>query len=333
MKIFRGFLKGLAVAGMLGTTPVLAQEVTMNFGFSTPEEHDYGRMAIKFKELVEDYSNGEIEVKIRCCSQISTEDDAFKALQLGTVDAFFITQNNISPHWPLMDVFVLPYVFENREHIDAVLSGPVGQTVREQIYADTGVHLLTFGGVFFRDMYSVEKPVTSFADFEGLKFRVPKNEVMIDTIGSFGAEPIPLAWSETPTALQTGTIDASDNGIGTIKSMKFYEFAKHLVILEHFSGTSPLLASDRFISRLTDDQRAAVQRAADEAGQFMYDFMRDDLDSLRTWLVEQGGMTRHDPDRAPFIAAAQKIQDEVASGASDQFRALLTEIRAAAPDK
>ena len=64
----------------------------------------------------------------------------------------------------------------------------------------------------------------------------------------------------------------------------------------------------------------------------MYDFMRDDLESLRTWLVEEGGMTRHDPDRAPFIAAAQKIQDEVASGASDQFRALLTEIRAAAPD-
>jgi tripartite ATP-independent transporter DctP family solute receptor len=331
MTYFSKMIKGLAVASVLAVSPALAADITMNFGFSTPEEHDYGRMAYKFKELVEEYSDGSIEVKVRCCSQISTEDDAFKALQLGTVDAFFITQNNISPHWPLMDVFVLPYVFQNREHIDAVLNGPVGQKVRDQLQADTGVHLLTFGGVFFRDMYSVEKPIENFADFEGLKFRVPKNEVMISTIDSFGAEPIPLAWSETPTALQTGTIDASDNGIGTIKSMKFYEFAKHLVILEHFSGTSPLLASDRFMSKLSDDQRAAVQKAADEAGAFMYDFMRDDLNELRDWLVNEGGMTRSDPDRAPFIAAAKKVQDEKAAGASDEFRALLAEIRDAAP--
>lgn len=330
MTHFKKLVKGLAVAAVMMATPAFAEDVTMNFGFSTPEEHDYGRMAVKFKELVEDYSNGEIEVKIRCCSQISTEDDAFKALQLGTVDAFFITQNNISPHWPLMDVFVLPYVFQNRDHIDAVLNGAVGQKIREQLNADTGVHLLTFGGVFFRDMYSVERPINSHADFEGLKFRVPKNQVMISTIDAFGAEPIPLAWSETPTALQTGTIDASDNGIGTIKSMKFYEFAKNLVILEHFSGTSPLLASDRFMSSLTDDQRVAVQRAADEAGAFMYDFMKADLDELRDWLVKEGGMTRTDPDRAPFIAAAQKVQDEVAAAATDEFRALLAEIRAAA---
>lgn len=330
MKNFTKLVQGMAVVATIAAAPAYAQNVTMNFGFSTPEEHDYGRMAVKFKELVEDYSDGSIEVKIRCCSQISTEDDAFKALQLGTVDAFFITQNNISPHWPLMDVFVLPYVFESRDHIDAVLNGSVGQTVREQLLADTGVHLLTFGGVFFRDMYSVEKPIASYEDFEGLKFRVPKNQVMISTIGAFGAEPIPLAWSETPTALQTGTIDASDNGIGTIKSMKFYEFAKNLVILEHFSGTSPLLASDRFMSSLTDEQRDAVMRASDEAGQYMYDFMKDDLDELREWLVTEGGMTRTDPDRAPFIAAAQVVQDEVASAASDEFRALLAEIRAAA---
>lgn len=330
MMHLKKLVQGLAVAALTLTTPAFAADITMNLGFSTPEDHDYGRMGRKFKELVEDYTDGAIEVKLRCCSQISTEDDAFKALQLGTVDAFFITQNNISPHWPLMNVFVLPYIFQNRQHIETALSGPVGAKVRKQLLADTGVHLLTFGGVFFRDMYSVERPIESFDDFAGLKFRVPKNQVMIATIGSFGAEPIPLAWSETPTALQTGTIDASDNGIGTIKSMKFYEFAKNLVILEHFSGTSPLLASDRFMSKLSDEQRAAIQRAADEAGAYMYDFMKADLDALRDWLVTEGGMTRTDPDRAPFIAAAQKVQDDIAAAASDEFRALLAEIRAAA---
>ena len=327
---FRKMLVGL-IAGLLITiTHVSAANVTMNLGFSTPEDHDYGRMAKKFKELAEKYSDGTVNVKLRCCSQISTEDEAFKAMQLGTVDAYFITQNNISPNWGLMDVFVLPYIFQDRAHIEKVLNGPVGKKVSEQLFADTGVHLLTFGGVFFRDMYSVEKPINSISDFSGLKFRVPKNKVMIETLKAFGAEPIPLAWSETPTALQTGTIDASDNGIGTIKSMKFYEFAQNLVILEYFSGTSPLLASDRFMQKLNDSQRAAVQKAADEAGAYMYEFMKDDLESLRTWLTTEGGMTRTDPDRAPFIKAAQQIQDQFSKDASPEFKALLNEIRAAA---
>ena len=323
-------LVGLIASLVIMVTHVSAANVTMNLGFSTPEEHDYGRMAKRFKELAEKYSNGTIEVKLRCCSQISTEGEAFKAMQLGTVDAYFITQNNISPNWKLMDVFVSPYIFQDRDHIKRVLNGSVGTKVKKQLLADTGVHLLTFGGVFFRDMYSVSKPINSMSDFNGLKFRVPKNKVMIATLKAFGAEPIPLAWSETPTALQTGTIDASDNGTGTIKSMKFYEFAKNLVILEYFSGTSPLLASDRFMSKLNDSQRAAVQKAADEAGAYMYDFMKDDLDSLRAWLTSEGGMKRSDPDRAPFIKEAQKIQDQFSKDASPEFIALLKEIRAAA---
>ena len=323
-------LVGLIASLVIMITHVSAANVTMNLGFSTPEEHDYGRMAKKFKELAEKYSDGTTEVKLRCCSQISTEGEAFKAMQLGTVDAYFITQNNISPNWKLMDVFVLPYIFQDRDHIKRVLNGSVGTKVKKQLLADTGVHLLTFGGVFFRDMYSVSKPINSMSDFNGLKFRVPKNKVMIATLKAFGAEPIPLAWSETPTALQTGTIDASDNGTGTIKSMKFYEFAKNLVILEYFSGTSPLLASDRFMSKLNDSQRTAVQKAADEAGAYMYDFMKDDLDSLRAWLTSEGGMKRSDPDRAPFIKEAQKIQDQFSKDASPEFIALLKEIRAAA---
>jgi TRAP-type C4-dicarboxylate transport system substrate-binding protein len=167
-------LVGLIASLVIMITHVSAANVTMNLGFSTPEEHDYGRMAKKFKELAEKYSNGTIEVKLRCCSQISTEGEAFKAMQLGTVDAYFITQNNISPNWKLMDVFVLPYIFQDRDHIKRVLNGSVGTKVKKQLLADTGVHLLTFGGVFFRDMYSVSKPINSMSDFNGLKFRVPK---------------------------------------------------------------------------------------------------------------------------------------------------------------
>ena len=329
----RMFGSAIAACGlaMMGAGAANAQDVTMNVGWSTPLDSDYGVLATKFKELVEEYTDGSVEVKLRCCGQIASEDDAFKAMQLGTVDAYFVSQNNVSPHWPLMDVFVLPYIFESADHLVAVVDGPVGDEMRERILTDAGVHLLTFGGPSYRDFFNSERPIETMADMDGLKIRVPKNEVMLDTFAAFGAEPVPLAWSETPTALQTGTIDGGDNGTNVIQEMKFYEFAPYLTVLDHFVGVSPLFASDRFMSGLDDAQREAVERAAREAGEFHTDYTIEQIETVREWLTTEGGMEITRPDTAPFIEAAQAVQQEAADERGEDFADLVAQIRAAAP--
>ena len=121
-------LSAAALSGLAAlVTPAAADDpVVMNVGWATPLDSNYGIIATEFERLVEEYTDGAVDVRLRCCSQVGTEDDAFRALQLGTVDAYIITQNNVSPHWPLMDVFVLPYIFQNTEHLLAVSTGPVG---------------------------------------------------------------------------------------------------------------------------------------------------------------------------------------------------------------
>lgn len=307
-----------------------ADKVVMNLGWSTPADSSYSIPAKKFKELVEAYTKNTVEVKLRCCAQIATEDDAFKAMQLGTVDAYFISQNNVSPHWPLMDVFVLPYMFQSEAHVTKVTTGPVGDAIRKQLFADTGVHLLTFGAPSYRDLFNSRQPVNSMADMKGLKLRVPKNKVMIATFQAFGAEPVPLAWSETPTALQTRTIDGGDNGTSVIKDMKFYEFSKHLVILDHFAGVAPLFASDRMMKKLTPEQAAAVRRAANEAGAYHTGVQAKETAEIRQWLVEKGGMKMTTPPRGPFIAAAQKVQQQFAAEGGAKFVEMVNLIQAAA---
>lgn len=323
---------GALTAGiaLFATAPKAADPITMNLGWATPLDSDYGILATKFEELAEQYTNGTVDVKLRCCAQIATEDDAFKALQLGTVDAYFISQNNISPHWPLMDVFVLPYIFQDSDHILKVVNGPVGEEIRTRLQQDTGVYLLTFGGPSTRDMFNSKHPIDTMKDLDGLKMRVPNNQVMLATFEAFGAEPVPLAWSETPTALQTGTIDGGDNGTNVIQEMKFYEFAKYLTILDHFLGFSPVLASSRFMDKLDDDQRTAIRRAAQEAGDYHTEITVKKIEDVRTWLVEQGGMEVTRPDRAPFIAAARQVQQQFAAQQGPDFQALVEKIAAAA---
>lgn len=314
---------GIALAS--GSGAVLAQ-TTMNLGWGTPLDSNNGVFAKKFAELVDSYTNGEVEVKLRPSGQISSEDDAFKALQLGTVDSYLISQNNISPHFGMMDVFVLPYVFRSRDHAIAVLDGEVGGFIQERLFEQTGVHLLSFNNVEHRDLYNSVRPIETFEDFGGLKYRVPKNEVMIETFRAFGAEPVPLAWSETPTALQTGTIDGGDNGTSVILDMKFYEFADNLAILEHFSGFTPLLVSDRFMSRVDEDQAEALRRAALEAQDHQRTVMKDEIQKVRDALAGHGMQVTY-PEKAPFIEAAESVQNKFADEKGEDFRNLLVRIR------
>ena len=300
----------------------------LNLGFSTPVESDYGVFSIKLAQLVKERMGDAIDVKIRCCATIANEDDAFKALQLGTVDAYFISQNNISPHFPLMDILVLPYVFQGAAHVRKVRDGNVGAELAERLLKATGVHLLSWGAVSYRDFYNSKRPINDVKDMVGLKVRVPKNEVMIQTFRNFGAEPIPLAWSETPAALQTGTVDGSDNGTSGIKAMKFYEFSKHLAVLEHFAGFAPLLASPRFMGRLSPAQQKTFLQCAKEAGQHQIAVVESEAEDIRKFLGENGmRVTR--PNQKSFINAVLPMQDKFVAERGAEFKTMLDKIRAA----
>lgn len=323
-------LTGSAVALALTASATLAADITMNVGFGAPEESLYGRFGKIFEAKAEEYTGGAVDVKLRCCNQISSEDEAFKAMQLGTVDGFFITANNVSPHWPLMDVTVLPYIFQNSDHLARVLDGDVGQFMKDKLQEDTSVHMLAFGPALYRDFYNSVRPINTMADMEGLKIRVPKNEVMIATFEAFGANPVPLAWSETPTALQTGTVDGGDNGTSFIRDMKFFEFEPHLVILEHFVSFAPLFASDNFMKKLSDEQREQIMRAANDAGAEFAQQVATETEEVRQWLVDEGGMARTDPDKAAFVEAAKGVQQEFAEKRGEAFVELVGKIQAAA---
>lgn len=331
MSIFKAMpLAASLLALALSAQTAAADNVVVNLGYAAAEGSSYAVLANKFEELAEKYSDGTIDVKVRCCGQLMGEDEAFKAMQLGTVDMHVITGNNISPHFPLMDAFVLPYIFANKDHAYRVLEGEVGTNFSKSLQEATGVHLLSFGFVGDRDFYNSRNLITKMEDMVGLKIRVPKNQVMIDTFTEFGAAPIPLPWADTPTALQTGTVEGADNGTSFIKSQKFYEIMPYFTALEHFTYFSPLFASDRIMGKFDDTQRDAVMRAAKDAGIYQKEEMGRQVEEIRAFLVGEGGMKTAEFDRTDFIAAGQRVQDKYSTDKSDEFKALVAAIRAAA---
>jgi TRAP-type transport system periplasmic protein len=307
-----------------------ASEKLMRIGWATPENHSYGLFAKRFKELVEKYTDGSVKIKLFHSGQLGSEDSAFKALQLGSVDGYIITMSNLGPHYPLMNVFTLPYVFESMQHMQKVLKSEVVKDFFADFQNKTRVAILTYGVIDTRDLYNTKKDINNFNDFAGLKYRVPKNEVMIATFKAFGAEPVPMAWADTPTAIQTGTVDGGDNGTTVIRQMKFYEMAKHLTVLDHFLTFSPLLVSDRFLKKLNPEEKSALYQAAAEANEYIDEYSISELEKTRKFLEEKG-MTVTRPDRTLFIEAAQKVQEEFADKKGAEFKNALEKIRAIKP--
>ena len=317
---------GVTASLMFTLSPAMAEK-TMNLGFGAPLKSIYGLIAGQAKKHIEAETGGAIVVKLRHSSQIATETKGFKALQLGTADGFIIGLSNVSPHWDLAGIFDLPYAFQSPEHVVKVLKGSVGDKLRDNLYKRTKVHLPTFGPAVYRDFFNSVRPINSMADMKGIKIRVPSSKVMIKTYEAFGANPVSLPWSETPTALQTGTVQGGDNATAFIRSLKFYEHQKHLAVLDHFVAFAPIFVSDHFMKKLTPEQRKQVITGMKKAAEAVAVIIQNGTQTHRAWLGSEGGMKVTNPDKTEFIKAAIKMQDEYAKSQSAEFNTFLKMVR------
>ena len=316
---------GLAMTALTGAEA----KTTMRLAWAGSEDAPYAVAANSFKELVEAQSKGEIEVQLFCCFKMGGEQEMFKKLQLGTLDGTIIAQNNAGPFFPLIDLFVLPYIFQSYEHAEKVVDGEIGRQIAEKMLEQTGVHLISIADISFRNIYNSRRPINSIEEVAGLRYRVPKNQVMIDTYKAFGAEPTPIAWSETFTATQTGVVDGGDSGVYWMKAAKFFEITRHYAVTEHFALTSPFLISDRFMQRLTPELQDLVRKAGHEASLAGRENVRESEAAIAAELKDLGVMFTR-PDKAPFIEAAKAVQDAFVAERGAPYREFLEAIKAAA---
>ena len=197
-------------------------------------------------------------------------------------------------------------MLQSYEHALKVVDGPVGKKIWGDMPKDAGVELVKISLVSFRHIYNTKKAIKSIEDFRPLKYRVPKNVVMVDTYKAFGSDPVPMAWSETLTAVQTGTVDGGDLPIDVIYSQKFHDVAKHIAMTGHFALAPPFFASNKFMAKLSPKLKETLQMSADIAAAAARAHTLAGLAGVKTKL-EAAGVKFTYPSKKPFIAAAAKV--------------------------
>jgi hypothetical protein len=105
------------------------------------------------------------------------------------------------------------------------------------------------------------------ADLAGIKLRMPGTDAWQFLGSALGANPVPVAFGEVYTALQTGAIDGQDNPLPTNRDSKFYEVTKQIVLTSHLVDLNYLALSKKVWDEFTPEQQAVVQKAADDAAE------------------------------------------------------------------
>jgi len=313
-KKFSSIALGICVLVLVGLVPfglptVQAAQFEIRLGHADPPDIYTSRKAAGstvFKAMVENETGGAVKVNLFPAGQIGGEREVAEAVKLGSVQIGMLS-GPFSGFCKEAQVFDIPYLFPSLLVAYRTLDGPFGKELAEECLKKTGMRILTYSQVGFRNFTNSARVIKTPADLKGLKFRVMENPVYMNLVRSMGGAPTPIPWPETYTALQQKVVDGQENPISAIKFAKLYEVQKYMTTDGHTFGVSFMLINEKFFQSLPKEyqtilKHAALTSAVSENGV-------DNLDnSIGLQFLKDKGMEVYAPtaaERAQFRAAAQ----------------------------
>jgi tripartite ATP-independent transporter DctP family solute receptor len=303
----------VAVGLTAAAGPATAQAIKLRAGHDQPVGSMYDEGHKMFKKLVEERSGGRIQVDVFPAAQLGAEVAMMEGLRLGSLDVACANAPNAATVFPEIGFFSVAYLFKDLDHFERLVNDPKFVKRFEEIVAskNVGIKVLGFYAAGVRNIYSRKGSVAGPDDLKGLKIRVQNNPVEVKVWKAFGAIPTPMNFGEVYQALQSGVIDAAENGLAVIESNKHFEAAKYITETEHQRNLSTLYMNEKKLAGLPPDLRKIVLDAGREAS--LHERKKDaEFVAAAAERLKSKGAVLSKPDKTKFVALIAPIQDEVA---------------------
>ena len=257
---------GLFGAGLAVAASGASAKIMMKFHHDLPEDSAQHVAAVKFQKLVAEKTGGEIVVKIFPSNALGNDVEATQQMQLGAIEAAIIPTAKLSNFQPSMQLPDLPFVFPSPAVAHKFLDSEVGDQLLATL-GKVGLVGVTFWESGFKQ-FTCNNPITEPASFSGRKVRVMQSPIIIEQFKALDANPVPIAFTETYTALQQHVVDCQENPLVSITKMKFFEVQSHMVISNHAYLGYAFVYSKKWFDKLSADQQKAIVAAAKEVTPF-----------------------------------------------------------------
>jgi TRAP-type transport system periplasmic protein len=253
-----------AAAGY-ATRASAAAEVRMRVGNVYPATHSIPIATGRFKELVEQKSNGRIAVEVFNNSELGSEREMAEMTRLGALEMTLSGLPGTGAYVPEIEVMEAFYVYRNVEDLARISAA---------IYGDLQDFMLPKGFYLVGMMYQgprntlSSKPLKTVDDFKGLRLRVPQTPLFVALAKAWGATPTAISLAEVYTSLESGVIAAVEGTHETMVTSNFHEKAKNLLTTRHNFYPQPMVVNRGWFEKLSKENQGAILEAAKEAGAY-----------------------------------------------------------------
>lgn len=303
----------LTLVLILGSASALASTENYTFKWAevNPAEHLMSLSAKEFGAALEEKSGGRMKIELYPAMVLGDEANTMLLLQMGECDFFRGNAVSMGDFGATkMNALALPFIFQSREHLWAVLESEVGDEIRANVQ-ESGSGMVAVG--WFeegaRHFFFNKKQVSSLADMAGMKIRVSQNEMSMDIVRAFGASPTPISYSELYTSLQTGVIDGAENPAVGYESNSFYEVAPNFTYGGYSYTPSPVLMSEMTWNKLDDEDKGIILDAIAVAQAWNKANAMEQEEAALTRAKEKGCVVT-DANVAEFVEAAKPVYEK-----------------------
>ena len=317
----------LVLIMLAGCTASLADTDTLTYAEVNPLEGTIvGEMALAFKTKLEELSGGTVLVDIQASGVLGSEDQILdNLLGYGTVtdvcriSAFALSQYGCTK----ATLLSLPYVFESRDHFwNFATSDLAKEFLNEPQTIGLPLRGLCYGEEGFRHFF-FKNSVTDINSLKGLKIRVSSDPVMPGLVSGLGASATTVPFTELYSALQTGVVDAAEQPTANYKSNAFQEVAPYFMMDGHTLGAVQLIITDTAWNKLSAEQQAWVQEAADYASQICRQVSEAKEAETLEALKAEGVTIIEVTDKTPWIEAVKDVVAGNINGEDAAYQKLL----------
>ena len=295
----------LALPGLvLAQTPMV-----IKFSHVVADKTPKGQGALKFKELAEKKLPGKVQVQVFPSSQLFGDAKELEALLLGDVQFIAPSLSKFDRYTKKIQVFDLPFLFDDLAAVDRFQSGPQGQALLKSM-SNRGLLGVAYWHNGMKQLSTNQDKLTRPEDVKGLKFRIQASDVLEAQFRALNANPQKLAFAEVYQALQTGVVDGQENTWSNIYSQKFHEVQKTIAETNHGVIDYMVVTNAKWWNGLPPDVKKGLSEAMAEATAYANKLANDINESDRKKITD-AGKAKIQPLSKDDVAAWRKAMNPV----------------------
>lgn len=255
---------GTIAAAMLATAG-LAADYTMKVSHVVSASTPKGKAADFLEKRIEELTAGRIDVQVFPNSQLYGDGEEVKALAMNNVQIIMPSLSKFTSVAPQMQLFDLPFIFRDKDHLYKVMDGEVGDILKSKVNEKKQMIALDYWDAGFKQFSTNAKPIVLPEDAAGKKYRIQSSKVLEAQFKAVGGNPQVLPFSEVYSALQQGVVDGTENPLSNFYTKKFHEVQSSVTLSDHGYLGYLVVMNAQFWKKLPADLQEKVSQAMKEA--------------------------------------------------------------------